>query len=413
MQDKGAPPRSTLSGADRISALPDGVREHVLSFLPAHDAVRTTVLARSWRDLWMRSPALCIVGWGTVDKFTQFVERLLRLHLSANGEPCAAPMALDSCQFHLSPLDFNDERDIVANKIETLMNDWIQCAVCCQVRVLQFSFVRHGPPLDVAFLTLLSEHLTKLELAGVAYHGNVDLSGCPALQDMNIEDCLFVSDEIQAPYLKHLTFKTCGFFASNHTLFRLQSLISLRLTYCYGKIPFLASMPSLATAIVMLDPTDYYLPNNDNTSCLLLNDLKFAQAFNKLKTLVLTDWFVAADLSALIWFLNHSPILEKLTLQITKVRRFKNTEGSNKLPKSSVVSSHLNMVKIECVVVDGIIIEILKILSASGVPLEQISIQQSIAGSGCEFSNDTCYAFLIHDTNYYVRNMCNVTAEAK
>ena len=276
MQDKGAPPRSTLSGADRISALPDGVREHVLSFLPAHDAVRTTVLARSWRDLWMRSPALCIVGWGTVDKFTQFVERLLRLHLSANGEPCAAPMALDSCQFHLSPLDFNDERDIVANKIETLMNDWIQCAVCCQVRVLQFSFVRHGPPLDVAFLTLLSEHLTKLELAGVAYHGNVDLSGCPALQDMNIEDCLFVSDEIQAPYLKHLTFKTCGFFASNHTLFRLQSLISLRLTYCYGKIPFLASMPSLATAIVMLDPTDYYLPNNDNTSCLLLNGLSEA-----------------------------------------------------------------------------------------------------------------------------------------
>jgi hypothetical protein len=94
-------------------------------------------------------------------------------------------------------------------------------------------------------------------------------------------------------------------------------------------------------------------------------------------------------------------MVDLFTMSNLQVRRFKrNTEGSNKLPKSSVVSSHLNMVKIECVVVDGIIIEILKILSASGVPLEQISIQQPIAGSGCEFSNDTCYAFLIHDTNY-------------
>jgi hypothetical protein len=42
------------------------------------------------------------------------------------------------------------------------------------------------------------------------------------------------------------------------------------------------------------------------------------------------------------------------------------------------------MVKIKCFVVDGIIIEILMILTASGVPLEQISIQQSIAGSGCK-----------------------------
>jgi hypothetical protein len=130
----------------------------VLSFLPAHEAVRTTVLARSWRDLWMRSLALRIVGWGSVAKFTQFVERLLCLHLSApasrrhrNGEPCAAPMPLDSCLFDLSPLDFHDERSIVANEIETLMNDWIQRAVCCQVRLLRFSFLRHGvPPLDLA-----------------------------------------------------------------------------------------------------------------------------------------------------------------------------------------------------------------------------------------------------------------------
>lgn len=74
------------------------------------------------------------------------------------------------------------------------------------------------------------------------------------------------------------------------------------------------------------------------------------------------------------------------------------TEESHKLPKPS---SHLKMVEIKCVVVDRIIIEILKILTASGVPLEKISIQPSMAGSGCELTNDTYYVFLEHYT-YYV-----------
>jgi hypothetical protein len=189
---------------------------------------------------------------------------------------------------------------MAANEIETLMNDWIQRAVCCQVRVLRFSFLRHGvPPLDLACLTLLSEHLTKLELTGVAYQDNLDLSGCPALQDMKLEDCYFLCDEIQAPYLKHLTMKSCGFFGNNRTLIRLQSLISLKLTECHGSTPFLASMPSLATAVVMLDPNDcddrcnlssvdgcgreicggcrdYYVSHIDHTICLLLNGLSDA-----------------------------------------------------------------------------------------------------------------------------------------
>ncbi|EER90251.1 FBD-associated F-box protein At5g18780 isoform X1 [Sorghum bicolor] len=37
---------------DRISALPDELRLHVLTHLPLKDAIRTGALARGWRDLW-------------------------------------------------------------------------------------------------------------------------------------------------------------------------------------------------------------------------------------------------------------------------------------------------------------------------------------------------------------------------
>ncbi|CAL4984933.1 unnamed protein product [Urochloa decumbens] len=412
MAAKEAPPQSTASGGDRISALPDGVRELVLSFLPAHEAVRTAVVARSWRDLWMRSPALRITRWGSTEKFNQFVECLLRLHCSApvsgrhpSSDPCAAPALLDSCHFEFDTPDFVDEENMVENMAiyEKQTNYWFKCAVRCQVRVLQYCFsCNGGDPLELLDLNLVWGHLTKLELAGVSTGSNINLSCCPALHDLKMEDCYLDVWEIQSPYLQHLRIANCRFILLNRTLIHLPNLISLELTECSGRAPFLDSMPSLAAAIVTFD-SDYW-DDSCSLDCLLLNglseatklelsaypetvvlrrDLKFAHTFSKLKTLVLADWFVADDLSALIWFLHHSPILEKLTLHISKVHENAMTaEQSCKLPEPSVASSHLKIVEIKCHQVDGIVIEILKILTARGVPAEQINIKCS-TGSGC------------------------------
>ncbi|WVZ53673.1 hypothetical protein U9M48_004578 [Paspalum notatum var. saurae] len=434
MADEEAPPRPTASGADRLSALPDGVREHVLSFLPAHEAVRTTVLARSWRDLWRRSPALRITGWGTVAKFPQFVDRLLRLHRSAcfhpggggGGDPCAAaPAPLDACHFDFDKSDFHGELDTIAD--EARVNEWIQSALRCRVRVLRFCYARDCEPLDLPDLSLAaSMHLTRLELGGVAIFHNLNLSGCPALTDLKMDDCFFFAQEILAPSLKHLTMSSGDFFYDHRVRIRLPSLVSLKLIKCHGWTPFLARMPLLETAVVThshdFDDTCSlmsvdgcgdglcrgcrdYVSHPDRKSCLLLSglseathlelsapremvvyirDLKFAHTFGKLKTLILADWFVAAGLSALIWFLDHSPILEKLTLQISEVHKNTiTTEGSCELPASPVASSRLNIVEIKCPEVDGIVIEILKILAASGVPLEKVNIQRSVTGSDC------------------------------
>nr|CAB3454567.1 unnamed protein product [Digitaria exilis] len=43
---------------DRITDLPEDIFEHVLSFLPAEDAVRSSVLSKRWRGAWTHAPVL-------------------------------------------------------------------------------------------------------------------------------------------------------------------------------------------------------------------------------------------------------------------------------------------------------------------------------------------------------------------
>ncbi|RLM61611.1 hypothetical protein C2845_PM14G02670 [Panicum miliaceum] len=64
---------------DRISALPDELLHHIMSFLPASDAVRTCVLPPRWRHLWASTPHLNVDAEGFYHKcrFVKFVTALL------------------------------------------------------------------------------------------------------------------------------------------------------------------------------------------------------------------------------------------------------------------------------------------------------------------------------------------------
>lgn len=231
------PPPSTASGADRISMLPDGVREHVLSFLPAHEAVRTSVLARSWRNLWMGCPAFNINRWGTVTKFSMFVRRLLPLR---HGGPFPRPHTtgdrwapLDSCRFSFTTDDFGEAEEVIS---EALVDVWIRCALRCQVRMLQFYFddlptgclLVHGR-------SFVSEHLTKLQLFGLDIVDNLDLSGCPALLDLEIND--YAPEEICSPSLQHLSITLRGIHLMDHTRIRTPNLVSFKFRDFWGTIP--------------------------------------------------------------------------------------------------------------------------------------------------------------------------------
>ncbi|CAN6372375.1 unnamed protein product [Urochloa humidicola] len=81
--DKKMKPAEVAAGGgeDRISDLPDALLHHVLSLLPADEAVQTSVLGRRWRALWKGMPVLRLVGpkkrFPRAEYFDRFVNRLI------------------------------------------------------------------------------------------------------------------------------------------------------------------------------------------------------------------------------------------------------------------------------------------------------------------------------------------------
>ncbi|XP_066341493.1 F-box/LRR-repeat protein At3g59200-like [Miscanthus floridulus] len=113
--------RDKMELEDRISALPDGVFQHLLGFLPADEAVRTCVLARHWRHQWRSVRHLridCDMPWSNED-FVKFANRLLLLR--------APGMALDEFEVSSEYTDLDPE-------VEEETHIWIRHALMCKVR---------------------------------------------------------------------------------------------------------------------------------------------------------------------------------------------------------------------------------------------------------------------------------------
>ncbi|XBH57763.1 hypothetical protein VPH35_079309 [Triticum aestivum] len=413
------------SGVDRISALPDDVLHQVLHFLPSQEVVRTCMLARRWLGVWRFMPALRFngaKGWGSADKFAQFVDHLLHLRFGDDGGRCAP---LDSCDF-----DFDADGFMRLPANERHASNWIW-KVVPRVRMLRLRVVEFGQePSPLSDLHLVSQHLTKLELVGVGVQmltGGADMDVCD----------VFVK-QLLSPSLKHLRITRCYTSEYTRILISVPSLVSLELIECrQGRVPLLESLPRLARAVVVLtdDSSDrclkvrfdncgadicedcwYYYgdpeygPIYDRNNSIFLKglseatdlecrlilswDLKWCPTFTKLKTLLLNDWCLAADHNALICFLQHSLVLEKLTLQLSKGPSYvTETEGMYKPLGLSVASNCLKIVEIRCANVDSKVHRLLKILTTYGIRLEQIRIQQTskISASGC--FNFVCSSF--------------------
>nr|TKV99855.1 hypothetical protein SEVIR_8G071375v2 [Setaria viridis] len=113
---------------------------------------------------------------------------------------------------------------------------------------------------------------------------------------------------------------------------------------------------------------------------ILKRDLRWCPTLSKLKSLLLSEWCVAAgDHRALICILQHSPVLEMLTLQLSE-----DMETRNMVPSKAIYNlldqplppEKLQRVKVKCHEVDQRVHNILKSLIIYGGPLGKISIQQ-------------------------------------
>ncbi|VAH50729.1 unnamed protein product [Triticum turgidum subsp. durum] len=370
----------------------DDVLPIVISFLPAHEAVRTCVLSPRWRHFWTSAPGLRITAvgdFGSADKFNQFVDRLLFLRRHSD-------CPLESCEFDL------DDREFGFNSISSFQHVYrwsLQSALDCNVRVLRCSFTDTNPnfrmlpeQLSEYPEPLLSQHLTRLELHCIRCA--LDFSGCPVLVDLKMEQCVTHAAEMLSPSLRQLSMVCCELSMWHRTQVTLPNLVRLELINCAGCLDddpcfgchfhfeFIAQRGSSYFFQGLSRAKHLELLASYNDAFIFQRDLKCRPTFPMLKTLILNDWCLHADLSAVIHFIQHSPNLEKVTLKFAE--EFDSsmvTEGDNNLLEGTFSSDHLKMVEIKCLKVDGRINKILKILSACGISLEKVNIRQANTSS--------------------------------
>ncbi|KAF8762704.1 hypothetical protein HU200_009233 [Digitaria exilis] len=238
----------------------------------------------------------------------------------------------------------------------------------------------------------------RLDLVGVYINSRLcDFSSCPFLEHLEIDACYCWSGvNISSKSLKHLALKYCDFGAEFRALLHVPSLVSLTLDGHLSSAPVLGCMPSLQEAFVRVthenvrfrDPDDYLwsfgcdydhcyscdgIIRAENLALLSQSksfvfgrDLKQCPTFSKLKNLLLDEhWCVAPVFPALTCILKHSPVLEKLTLQLFSKGPHHKMEmigRCSSMNRSVAISEHLKAIEIKCEVVDQEVHKVLRFL---------------------------------------------------
>ncbi|CAO2186957.1 unnamed protein product [Urochloa humidicola] len=345
-----------MEEGDRISRLSDEVRKHVLSFLPARDAARTCVLSPMWRQLWASAPRLNVdaEGFTSARRFIKFVNALLLTRgciplksfwLRANGPDIFLENFRDTAYLWI--------RYALSGNVEELGVDNYNQNDRFGDREypIEFFQLQHCP--------LTSSYLKKLHLCYVSINNHVLkklFSGCPVLEDLEMINCEisdtgYSSVEFSSASLKSLTIEYVDFpYADDYDMgdcyivINIPNLVSLHVGTLIGStMLYLVDVQSLITAAIDLNAKidtfavcckilgalsnvkkleflfpynlgwKYYYSMQDDTHLC-------GVVFTNLITLSLSDWCLYDNCKLLMYLLEHSPNLEKLTLKISEPR---------------------------------------------------------------------------------------------
>ncbi|XBH65404.1 hypothetical protein VPH35_119008 [Triticum aestivum] len=389
-----------MDTGDRLGDLTDDILWHVLSFLSANEALHTCVLDTRWRDLWRHTTSLLFVFDGSMFPRYKRFEQLVKLVIHLRGE---SPLV--TCKIDAYP-DDDPEHTFTNTKL------LIDYALVCKAEelVVRAADIRYDIPMFDVPLNLISQHLKTLHLERVNLdHSDLKFSGCPVLEDLSIQLCSIRAGEISSMSLKRLSITNVCYLRHDVRIrICAPGLISLQLDDFEGLTPCLENMPLLETAYVGLGDGCYDFCRDGQADCnypycgchfypvnngVLLGglsnvgkleliavpkmfiykwDLEGCPIFCKLRTLLLNEWFTTIGL---VCILQHSPLLEMLTLRLGNTESLTGEMGIQEMIQKSFVSAHLKVVNIECKEVDEGIHKILKILRIGGILRDHICIK--------------------------------------
>ncbi|XBH81144.1 hypothetical protein VPH35_106758 [Triticum aestivum] len=367
---------------DRLGDLTDDLLHHVLSLLPPEDALKTCVLDTRWRALWRRTTNM---HFNAIH--CERCEQLVKLFIQLRGNS-----PLPKCEISTSPDDHPHHTDLIYTNTELL----IDYALECQVKELLLRAGHIDDDAIILDMPLISSHLKILHLQDVTCSA-MNFSGCPVLEELKMEYCDIYAHKISSKSLKRLCItEQCSVPQEFHIRIFAPDLISLQISNFHGATPFLGDMPFLVTAYIglcdgchdscekdlrgceMNQATDLPAvafaktggwfpsgnPKNLRTRArtsirrfIYSLDLKCCPIFDKLKTLLLNEWFTAIDL---VRILQHSSILEIFILRTLRNNR------------TIICMCTPKVVNIECRI-DGGIHKIVNILSTCGILRDQIN----------------------------------------
>ncbi|EEC66504.1 hypothetical protein OsI_32618 [Oryza sativa Indica Group] len=362
-----------------LSDLPEGVLHHIMSFLDSRQAVQMCVLSQRWRNLWRSMPGINIdcKEFEVTDKavFIEFVNRLLELR-----DP-VAPISKFSLWYSMS-----------GSGCGTVKKDtgrWISHALQKQAWAVENyvdMFYGYLKPLVLDHSVFTSTYLQIIWFSNVilddGFFKQLE-AGCPALEDLFLDECFIGDVEISSQTLKVLTIKRADFSTDPKTSISTPSVTSLTLSDPICGIFVLKDMASVATASVK--PT--FMPHRECIAGLHqylwtlsgVKNLEFfypwCPKFNNLVNLTLGEWCLHANFYALIVFIENSPRLEKLALKLYEFGQRTSNRTIVELNDRPFTCGHLKIVEVICFKNDPLANHVVDFLFSSGMTSAQIHIK--------------------------------------
>ncbi|XP_078162260.1 F-box/LRR-repeat protein 13-like isoform X2 [Carex rostrata] len=336
---------------DWISRLPDDVLNHILSRLTAKEVVQTCILSKRWKNTWASVPVLNFqLGnfHNDCDWFGRFVDSVFQ----NRGQSCLRKVIYKG--------QFEDTSHGPSM-------EWLDCAAFLMPRIIIVYILSNvDAPLIIPDSVFSCESLEKLALCVqsvpvmtiirpksialpclqtlVLEHLSLDddfaqklLLGCPSLEGLRLEYCdLFISD-ISSNVLKKLIVRFCCQY--QHMRICCPSLIILSIGSIKNSIRIISleKLTSLVYAQIVLNgneemdvndlPDAQLLSGLSNATSLTFflrdpdlkeywkKDITKCRTFKNLKSLEIKARHMINNFDLIACFLEHSPLLQKLTLK--------------------------------------------------------------------------------------------------
>ncbi|XP_052133990.1 uncharacterized protein LOC127752620 [Oryza glaberrima] len=364
---------------NRLSNLPNDLICRIISNLDSRQAVWTSLLLRRWRNLWCSLTSINVDfcefdgetnTWeGDQARFRKFVNNLL---LRRDPVPLQDKFCLRSYIPHCA-----NEQEASADA-----NLWISHALQLKAPVVEVDQdIQTRDTLELGgHAVFASQYLTRLVLSAVSFTQGFFKQlgiGCSKLEHLSIYDSIICVD-ISSKTVKVLIIDNSEFSYDYSTSISTPSATSLTLIDPGGRLPLLKDMGSLVSASIYLTREaipldtainiDRWLMGLSGVGHLALDfpvevikikdDMQWCPKFNNLVNLTLGRWCLDSKLYALTVFLQNSPKLEKLRLEIDEGYTAKDIKGE--LKERSFTCEHLKNVEVDGMEDDPLEVECLE-----------------------------------------------------